>query len=467
MLDCEDAFYGGAARGGKSIALLMAALQYVDIPGYNALLIRDTYANLSKPGSLIPLSYEWLANTDAKWHGAGSNIFGKSWEFPSGATLSFGHMDGPMAHHNYQSADYQFVGIDEVVNIPEHQALYLFSRQSRTVEQERIGLPVRFRCASNPPSREQVARGAWVKARYVDPETRGDRIFIPAWLDDNSYIDNIQYRKSLSQLDPVTRKQLEEGDWEIQASGDFFKREWFKDVIDTVPVENVKVIRYWDMAATEPKPGQSQSNQPAYTAGCKMWMTPGGIFYFTMLRGQWSPRSAEINVRQTADIDGKSVHIWMEQEPGASGVATIDHYRRNILRGFTFRGNKVSKSKTQRAAPLASQAEAGNVHMIKGPWNADFLDEADLYPNGPFLDQIDAAAGAFEKLVGIGAGVIPRVGVVGEIQGRQEHTWKPELKEGEELIEIWEGDKVVAYEVIRPGKAGHDEMPHWLQGQVY
>ena len=111
-LNCLDAFYGGAAGGGKSDALLMAALQYVDVPGYNALLIRNTYANLSKPDGLMDRAADWLTHTDAKWEGDD-----KRWRFPSGATLSFGYLDGPRDHFNYQGPAYQFVGIDEVVQI--------------------------------------------------------------------------------------------------------------------------------------------------------------------------------------------------------------------------------------------------------------------------------------------------------------------------------------------------------------
>ena len=55
-LDCLEALYGGAAGGGKSEALLMAALQYVHVPGYAAILFRRTYADLSLPGALMDLS---------------------------------------------------------------------------------------------------------------------------------------------------------------------------------------------------------------------------------------------------------------------------------------------------------------------------------------------------------------------------------------------------------------------------
>ena len=63
-----EILYGGSAGGGKSDALLMAALQYVDVPGYAALLLRRTYADLALPGAIMSRAEEWLANTPAQWH---------------------------------------------------------------------------------------------------------------------------------------------------------------------------------------------------------------------------------------------------------------------------------------------------------------------------------------------------------------------------------------------------------------
>jgi hypothetical protein len=60
MLECLEAFYGGAGGGGKSDALLMAALYYADIPGYNALIIRRNLADLAMPGALMERAHEWL-----------------------------------------------------------------------------------------------------------------------------------------------------------------------------------------------------------------------------------------------------------------------------------------------------------------------------------------------------------------------------------------------------------------------
>jgi hypothetical protein len=192
----RDVFYGGAAGGGKSDALLMAALQYVDIPGYNAVLFRDTYQNLTKAEGLLDRAHSWLQNTDAQWKGEQ-----KYYLFPSGARIWFSYLDGPLDHFNHQGAEYQFVGIDEVVNVRENQAVYVGFSRCRKVNadsykndlkrltdynekeihrfyQQYKQIPLRFRSASNPPTAEQLAKGAWVKSRYVDKATRGDRVFI-------------------------------------------------------------------------------------------------------------------------------------------------------------------------------------------------------------------------------------------------------------------------------------------------
>lgn len=425
----------------------MAALQYVDIPGYNAILIRDTYQNLSKPEALIPVSHEWLSGTDAVWHG-GERL----WEFPHGdepsSTVSFGYLDGPMDHFNFQSSAYQYVGIDEIVQIRENQALYLFSRLRRLETHKQI--PIRFRAASNPPAREQVARGGWVKARYVDSETRGGRIFIPAGIDDNPYLDKEEYIKSLMELDPITRQQLMKGDWNVKATGGLFKRHWF-EVVDSVPTKSIKWIRYWDMAATEEKVGRSESSQPAFTSGCKMGMTPDGLYFIaSIIRDRLSPRHAEALVRQTADMDGKEISIWMEQEPGSSGKMVIDHYRRNVLRGFVFRGDPVSKAKVTRAGPFASQAEGGNVFLVRGAWVSDFLDEIELYPNGPFLDQVDSASGAFNKLVS--ASGVPRISFAGASTTKAAPRGiTTGLTRGGEMVEVYEGGELVGMQSVGGG----------------
>jgi hypothetical protein len=60
----SEVFYGGAAGGGKTDWLLMGALEYVDVPGYAALLLRRTFAELALPGSLMDRSKQWLTGLE-------------------------------------------------------------------------------------------------------------------------------------------------------------------------------------------------------------------------------------------------------------------------------------------------------------------------------------------------------------------------------------------------------------------
>jgi predicted phage terminase large subunit-like protein len=398
---CRDAFYGGAAGGGKSNALLMAALQFVDVPGYNALLIRDTYQNLSMPGALMDRAHQWLAPYTksglVKWH-ADARMF----TFPCGATLKFGYLDGPLDHFNYQSAEFQFVGIDEAVAIREHQALYLFSRLRRLAKSN---TPIRFRCASNPPRPEQVAKGAWVKERYisnphrVDPQTNERRVFIPARLEDNPYLDQVDYDKSLNYLDPITRRQLRQGDWEIQAAGRIFKRENFP-IIDAIPAEVRRWCRFWDLAATEVR---TESHDPDYAVGLLMGMTGSSHLVIPdVVRMREGPSAVETIVLQTAHSDEgfighRGFKMRMEQEGGASGKTVIANYAKLFV-GWDFKGCIPTKNKLQRATPLANQVERKNVLLVRGPWNRDFLNEYSLFPDGLHDDQVDAGSGALAEL---------------------------------------------------------------------
>ena len=371
-----EILYGGAAGGGKSEALLMAALQYVEVPGYAAILFRRTYADLSLPGALMDRAHEWLQGTGAHW-----SEKNKTWTFPSGATLSFGYLESENDKYRYQSAEFQFIGFDELTQFTETQYRYLFSRLRRL---EGSKIPLRMRSASNPGG----IGHEWVKQRFVV----GDKPFIPARLEDNPYIDREEYIKSLMHLDPITREQLLRGDWTAREAGNKFKREWF-EIVDSYPAD-ARLVRYWDLAATEPKQGKD----PDWTAGALIAEKDGIYYIVDIKKTRTTPKGVEALIRQTAELDGKKVTIYMEQEPGSSGVNTIDHYRRRILAGFTFYGNKTTGSKEMRANPLSSAAEAGNVKLVRGPWINDFLDEAEIFPNGAHDDQVDAVSGAFEML---------------------------------------------------------------------
>jgi len=381
-LTCEEAFYGGSAGGGKSDALLMAALQYVEQPGYSAILFRRTYTDLALPGALMDRAAEWLSVTDARWEAAR-----KTWVFPSGATLAFGYLEGARDHYRYQGAEFQYVGFDELTEFTEAQYRFLFSRLRRL---EGSKVPLRMRAASNPGG----VGHEWVRRRFLDEGESAGRIYIPARLEDNPYLDAEQYEHSLAQLDPVTRAQLRYGDWSARTSGGMFRREWFEVIEpDAVPAHMMRV-RYWDFAASPARPDAD----PDWTAGALLGERDGIYYLLDLVHLRATPYAVESRVRQQAQIDGRDVAVYIEQEPGASGVQTIDHYRRTVLPGYAVYADKPTGPKDVRARPLSAAAQAGNVKLVRGDWIGSFLDEADAFPYGAHDDQVDAVAGAMRAL---------------------------------------------------------------------
>lgn len=88
----------------------------------------------------------------------------------------------------------------------------------------------------------------------------------------------------------------------------------------------------------------------------------------------------------------------MEQEPGSSGLVTIDHYARLVLKGYSFKGVKSTGSKILRAQPASAAAERGHVKLLRGYWNKEFLEELELFPGGLHDDQVDAFSGGYNIL---------------------------------------------------------------------
>ena len=454
-LDNPEAFYGGAAGGGKSDALIMTALQYVDVPDYSALILRRTFGDLTLPGAIMDRARDWLAGTDAKPFG------GKGWRFPSGARLTFGYLQYPRDVEQYRGAEFQYIAMDEVTQFEERTYEFLFSRlrgpalpcadcghmsskmagspwlhdeghpddclcgrlwtpsdispsvlieaeekgeRLTTAEPDRSSLtpapdgttladvPLRMRSASNPGG----VGHAWVRDRFVDPKTRRRAaVFVPARIEDNPSLDRRAYRESLSHLGSTEKARLEQGDWSATEEGSMFQRHWF-EIVEEVPRAGITLVRYWDLAATDA--AKAKRGDPDWTAGVLAGLHNGVWYVLDIRRKRLSPHAVEQLVLQTATQDRNQygrVATWMEQEGGASGVKMIDDYRR-LLAGFEFRGWKPITGKKDRARPVASAAEAGNVKLLRGDWIKEFLDEAEVFPIGAHDDQIDALSGCFE-----------------------------------------------------------------------
>ena len=397
-----EALFGGAAGGGKSSALLMAALQYIDVPNYSAILFRRTYADLALPGAIMDRFQSWIAEEeDIKW-----NANNYTAVFPSGARISFGYLNNSQDYLRYKGAEFQFIGMDEVTEIREADYRYLFSRLRRPASGPLAKVPLRMRCASNPAPN-------WVRQRFIIEGKEQGRIFVPSFLTDNPGIDAESYRQSLQALDPVERRRLEEGDWWSTTLGSLFDRESVV-LLDQNEVPELssmaRAVRFWDLAATEPS---STNPDPDWTVGTLMMFDQGIAYILDVKRARVKGEKVEQLIAQTAYEDGHAVPIRMEQEPGSSGKALVDQYARYVLPGYDFVGMRSTGDKVTRARPFAAALANGNVRAVRGAWLTDWLDELSTFPEAcDHDDQVDSATGAFTHLTGLGLPQRKRVAIV-------------------------------------------------------
>lgn len=227
----EELLYGGMAGGGKSDALLMSALQYVNEPDYSALLLRRTYQDLSQPNAIMDRAKKWLdpftRKGEVRW-----NNQTKTFTFPSGATLSFGYLSHDNDLDQYQGSELQFVGFDELTQFTERQYTYLHSRLRKLKDSN---VPIRMRAGTNPGGRGHD----WVKARFI----KGELPFIPSSYHDNKYLDTDEYSKSLEKLDELTKRQLMYGDWDaVITSGLLIDLETLNDHLITINEDEYKPV---------------------------------------------------------------------------------------------------------------------------------------------------------------------------------------------------------------------------------
>jgi predicted phage terminase large subunit-like protein len=236
---------------------------------------------------------------------------------------------------------------------------------------------------------------------------KSDTRLIHATSRDNPFLPEDYYDFMRANMSSRLAEQELEGNF-IDIAGLMFSQGWFK-MIDEAPRDCLRV-RYWDKAAT---PGAG-----SHTAGLLMAMDSRGMIYIEdVVRGQWGYHERDVIIEQTAELDhrryGGEVVIIAEQEGGSGGKEVMHQMmtnlgrfpvQRDIVGGKQHRiesGVKLpGEAKVIRAMPLAGQAEAGNVHLVRGNWNRDFIDELVAFPESSQADQVDAASGAFNRLKG-------------------------------------------------------------------
>ena len=241
----REVLYGGSAGGGKSYAMLADPVRYLNNPQFRGLLIRRTTEELRELISVSKQLYpEAIPNIRFMERD-------KTWVAPSGATLWLSYLDRDDDVTRYQGQAFSWIGFDELTQWASPYPFDYMRSRLRTAKGS--GLELYQRATTNPGG----AGHQWVKKMFIDPAPHGKafwatdietgqiltmpkghsregeplfkRRFIPATLFDNPYLaEDGMYEANLLSLPEYQRKQLLEGNWDVNEGAAF--PEWNRQV---------------------------------------------------------------------------------------------------------------------------------------------------------------------------------------------------------------------------------------------
>lgn len=155
---------------------------------------------------------------------------------------------------------------------------------------------------------------------------------------------------------------------------------------------DIRWVRGWDLAAT--------AGAGDFTVGVLMGRRPDGTTVVAdVTRGQWSSADVRHRITSTARTDPPGTRIELPQDPGQAGKDQAAQLAA-LLAGADVHTAPQTGSKEVRAVGWAAQQQAGNVVLLDVGWNGGFIAEHQGFPRGTHDDQVDAAATAFNALVG-------------------------------------------------------------------
>jgi predicted phage terminase large subunit-like protein len=412
--------YGGAAGGGKTWALLLEPLRHIDNKDFGAVVFRRTIPEITNEGALWDEAAKIYPLLSAK-----PNENDKQYTFPKGARVTFAHMQHEKDKLSWKSAQIPLIEFDQLETFSASQFFYMLSRN-----RSMCGVRPYVRASANPepgwladfldwwiddegyaiPERSGVIRWMvrendntfWsidreaLQAEHPNSTPKSVTFILSTVYDNKILLENDPgYLANLQALDYIERQRLlgdgeRGGNWKVKPSaGKVFNRAWF-EVVDAVPAGG-KVIRFWDLAATEKKTAD-------YTASCKGKFLNGITYILDATNEQIDPARTDATMQNTATQDGKDVAVRFEQEGGASGKRDAHHIVTG-MQGFDIRGVPPQGDKITRAKPLAAQALAGNVKLLRGAWNERWLIHMHGQPELEHDDEMDAASGMYNESV--------------------------------------------------------------------
>jgi predicted phage terminase large subunit-like protein len=444
--------YGGQVGGGKTYGVFLDTCRYLSNPSLSLLVLRRTKQDLRQEGGLWEESFKFYPKIFPK---AKTNDNKLKWKFPSGASISFSAMQYEKDKYKFDGAQIPVIFFDEVQHFTEEQFFYMLSR-NRLGQCKGFKPYIKATCNPKPKSWLKKFIRWWLdeEGRYPDMNKAGiiryfirdgNKIiwadtkeellsqyphsnplsvtFIPSSIYDNPALleNDTDYLAKIDALAMYERLRLK-GDWKIEPSaGLVFKAHWFNKVY-VIPTNIIELIRYWDRAGTEKKKDiekreKQGKSDPDATSGVLMARTSDDK-YFILDRKTIHGTAAQVRklIKATSETDRINFPkyrycVGIEQDPGQAGKAEAEQYV-SLLSGFNVVIYPAKQDKLTRASGLSSQAEHGFVYILEAPWNDEYLEQMESFPDGAHDDDVDASSGAFNHLCNS-----PPVGKLSEIRG--------------------------------------------------
>lgn len=197
-----------------------------------------------------------------------------------------------------------------------------------------------------------------------------------------------------------------------QKGAGIFDRTWFP-VIDEVPGSG-RTVRFWDLAATAKDAKGitkgSDKGKAFYTAGTKMIrlkepyrLDADHLIEVVVINSVWeqrSPSSVIDLMLSTAQLDGVFTSCRWELEGGSAGKFVEEQITSKMKR-FDAAAIKPMGDKITRASPFGSAAMRGEVALLRGSWNEEYLGALQRFDGTPKVlvnDLTDSSSGAYHSL---------------------------------------------------------------------
>lgn len=421
--------YGGAAGGGKSYALLLEGLRHKDVKGFDGVIFRKNFNQITAAGGLWDTSlniYNMVQGAEAK------KTPSLHWEFAGGGKVGFAYVEREEDLMKWQGTQICYLAFDELTHFTKHQFTYLFSRNRST-----CGVRPYIRGTCNPDADSWVADfiSWWIdqdtgypikersgQIRYlvmlndtfcwadtidelvtkynVNPDDCKSVTFIASRLEDNKILMQTDpgYMANLKAMTEIDRERLLMGNWKIKAAaGRFFKRTQV-EVISAVPTDIVQWCRAWDLAATD----EDADGDPDYTAGVLMGRRKGGtMVILDVINQRIKAGEVERLVLNTSATDrakyGLLYRVRMCQDPGQAGKSQAQQYIKALV-GYDVKILPASGPKEVRATPLAAQWQNGNIQVLAAAWNDEYFGQMESFPESKHDDMVDASSDSFSEL---------------------------------------------------------------------